>query len=171
MAFFNAEKHRVVTHRHYAHPTDPKKNGSKEDDPDRTKKEFAEQADIRRIAERFLKTGLAPVVNREGLYGDFTQVGDLQSALDLIAEGRAAFEALPRDTRDRFEDLEHLLEWVADDANLEEALALDLVTEADAVARGFVVPDSAASGAAAAAAPPATEAPNGAGTGGETPAE
>lgn len=121
---------RSVVHRHEVN----------EEDVSRAKQEFHDQVDIRRIANRYLKTGLRPVVNRQALYADFSQALDLQSSLNLVQASEEAFNALPRELLDRFGSVAELVEFVSDDANLEEAVALGALTPEEAGARGWNPP-------------------------------
>jgi len=127
MPFYAGEFRRAVVHRHQVD----------DDDHDRTKQEFAAAADIRNIADRYLKTGTAPVIDREAIYGDFSNVGDYMDARNQLLAAEEAYGLLPLEVRDRFSGIPELVAWVADDANLAEAFEIGAVTREEAEARGY----------------------------------
>jgi len=127
---FNRHERRQVVHRHQVD----------DDDTDRTKQEFAEVADIRNIADRYLKTGMAPQTNREAIYGDFSNVDDYLEARNQLLAAEEAYGQLPLAIRDRFSGIPELVAFVADDANIGEALELGAISLEEARARGFTPP-------------------------------
>lgn len=130
MGFRSIKQVRVV-HRHQVD----------EDDVSRAKAEFAEQLDIRAVANRYLKTGYAPQSTVQPAYGDFSNVFDYLEAVNQIRQAEAQYEALPMQIRDRFAGVAGLLEFCDDDANLAESVALGLVTIDEAEARGWIAPE------------------------------
>lgn len=67
------------------------------------------------------------------LYGDFTDVPDLRTALDRIRSAQQAFAALPAPMRTRFNnDPIALHEWVSDRRNTDEAVKLGLLARTPA---------------------------------------
>lgn len=93
-----------------------------------TQQEFKEEADINTIVRRFGLTGKLPDSPRLPVSGDFTGVGDYQSALNAVLEAEAQFMALPAQLRARFEnDPQRLMTFMADDRNRDEAVKLGLV--------------------------------------------
>jgi len=95
----------------------------------RTQQNFQDETDINNIMAKFAKTGLVDHVNNiQGAYGDFSTVQDYQLHLDQVMAADAAFMALPSQIRRRFDnDPSHLLAFVQDPANRDEAIALGLV--------------------------------------------
>lgn len=89
----------------------------------RTKQAHKDECDIRKIHERVMKTGQIPGhLVREGVFGDFTQAGDLQEALERVQQAREDFDALPSAVRDFADnDPVRLLEIVGDPEFAEEA--------------------------------------------------
>lgn len=98
-------------------------------DDGRTQANFQDETDINNIMAKFAKTGLVDHVNNiQGAYGDFTTVQDYQLHLDQVMAADAAFMQLPAPMRRRFDnDPAHLLRFLQDPANRDEAIALGLV--------------------------------------------
>lgn len=101
-----------------------------------TKQSFAEEADINYIVGRFHRTGAVEYLNsRQGVFGDFSGVGDFRSALDRCLAAQEAFEGLPSRVRDHFQnDPALLLEAFDDPARRAELEGLGLVAPAAAEA-------------------------------------
>lgn len=98
------------------------------EDPSLAQQQFKDESDINVIMERFNRTGevIAPVRLPE--FGDFTEVSDYHTALSRVREAQETFEGFPAHIRARFEnDAGRFVEFVMDDANMEEALALGIV--------------------------------------------
>lgn len=90
--------------------------------------QFKEESDINTIVERFGLNGELPVQPVMPQYGDFSGVNDFQSAMNAVLKAQADFMELPAKVRSRFDnDPQKLLEFVADDANIEEARVLGLI--------------------------------------------
>ena len=95
-----------------------------------TQQEFAEESDINFIAERYGLTGELPQVVNLPTYGDFTGVFDFQSAQNAVRQAIENFMELPAKLRARFDNSpQKLLDFLADDDNLDEARALGLVNK------------------------------------------
>lgn len=94
-----------------------------------TKQSFKDECDINNIMKRYNATGDISHLNmRMPEYGDFSSPVDFQSALNTVMESEAMFADLPAHLRDRFgNDPKQLLEFLADDANREEAVSLGIV--------------------------------------------
>lgn len=94
------------------------------------KQSFKAECDINTIMQKYQQTGLLDHVQRvQGSYGDFTSVADYQLHLDQVLAAQDAFMALPSSVRKRFDnDPSHLLGFLADPANRDEAIALGLVS-------------------------------------------
>ena len=94
-----------------------------------TQQNFQEETDINNIMAKFAKTGLVDHVNRvAGSYGDFTTVQDYQLHLDQVMAAQTAFMELPATIRRRFDnDPAHLLAFIQDPKNRDEAVSLGLI--------------------------------------------
>lgn len=96
--------------------------------PSKTQQQFAEESNINTIVRRFGLTGELPRDVAVPQSGDFTNVVDFQSALNLVLEAERAFSAMPADVRKRFgHDPAEFLAFVHDDKNREEAQKLGLL--------------------------------------------
>ena len=96
--------------------------------PSRTAQEFAKEVDINTIAERYRLTGELPENVPQVFQGDFEQVTDFQSAMNLIVAARESFQAMPAEVRSRFDnDAQKFLDFTSDPANFETAAKLGLV--------------------------------------------
>src|SRR6266850_197815 len=96
--------------------------------PSRTQQHFAEEADINTIVRRFGLTGELPVNVPMLLQGDFTNVFDFRSAMDMVVSARESFMEQPADVRARFDnDPQKFLNFVSDKSNLDEAIKFGLV--------------------------------------------
>lgn len=103
-------------------------------EPTMAQQNFKDECDINYILERFGVTGELPSGVRQPQYGDFTGVTDYQSALNAVIAADEAFMAMPAAVRARFDnDPAKFVDFVADDANYEEAAKLGLVKPQQAV--------------------------------------
>jgi phage internal scaffolding protein len=99
----------------------------------RTQQHFKAECDINTVVERYLRTGLMPQLGTP-MYGDFTNVVSYQEAQDAVIAANAAFETLPSKVRERFSNNPgKLLEFLADEANKDEAVKLGLIEPPPAV--------------------------------------
>lgn len=96
-----------------------------------TKQSHRDECDINVIMKRYEKSGVLPDYGgRQGRYLDCTGM-EFESAMQLIAKGRSIFNELPAAVRARFEnDPAKMLDFVNDEANREEALAMGLLKPA-----------------------------------------
>lgn len=94
----------------------------------RTRQEFKAEADINVIMKRYAATGVLEYLNKkQPQYADVTG-RDYQTAMDLVANARTAFEELPSALRARFaNDPGQLLDFIADPENYDEAAELGLL--------------------------------------------
>lgn len=93
-----------------------------------TEQEHLEETDINYIAEKFMRTGMAPQVVNMPTYGEFEGVFDFQSAMNLINQAKQEFMSLPAKLRSRFaNDPQQLITFIEDPANREEAIKLGLI--------------------------------------------
>lgn len=97
-------------------------------EPSRTQQHFAEEVDINTIVRRFGLTGELPTNSPMLLHGDFTNVMDFRSAMDLVVAAREAFMEQPAEVRARFRnDPQEFLDFTSEPKNLDEAIKLGLV--------------------------------------------
>jgi len=97
-------------------------------DESRTKQSFKEEVDINTIVKRFGLTGKLPDNVRVPQYGDFSQVTDFHTAMNVVAAAGEAFDKLPAEIRAKFANNPgNLVDFVSDAANYDEALKLGLV--------------------------------------------
>lgn len=104
--------------------------------------QFAEEVDINTIVRRFGLTGQLP--NGIGMpqSGDFTEVSDFHTAMNLVRQAEEAFLKIPGETRARFNnDPARVMAFLADGANRAEAIKLGFIEAPPEVARdGTEVP-------------------------------
>lgn len=99
-------------------------------EPSLTDQSQAEACDINFILKRYQQTGVAPGVNAEALYADVSESGDYHSAMNILNQANAQFEALDAHTRARFgNDPAQFLDFMHDPKNLPEMIKLKLVTQ------------------------------------------
>jgi len=105
--------------------------GQLNEEPSVTQQQFKEECDINTIARNFGVTGHIPLPVYMPTYGDFTDVGDFQSALHAIQRAEASFMAMPSEVRARFENSpQKFLDFTSDVRNADEARALGLFRDA-----------------------------------------
>lgn len=98
------------------------------DEPSLTIQSAKDECDINLIVDR-AKRGISPVAY-DGVpqFGDFSEVGTYQEALDQVIRAQEAFGELPSRVRERFDnEPAKLLAFLANPANREEAISLGLV--------------------------------------------
>lgn len=97
-------------------------------DPSLAQQQFREESDINTIVKRFNLTGELPSGVSVPQYGDFLEVTDYHTAINLVKEADAAFLALPAHVRARFNnDAGAFVDFVSDDANRAEMETLGLI--------------------------------------------
>lgn len=98
------------------------------DAEDLTVQSYKDDSDINVLMRRFGVTGQLPVSAVQPFYGDFSDAVDYQTALDMIKEANASFDALPMEVRKRFgQDPARLMEFLQDPDNRDEAIELGLI--------------------------------------------
>jgi phage internal scaffolding protein len=99
------------------------------DEPSRTIQSEKDSCDINLIVSRFKTTGvMTNIAKGMPQYGDYSEVIDYQSALNVVNAAEDAFMALPATVRKRFaNDPGQMLSFLDDPANRDEAVKLGLV--------------------------------------------
>lgn len=98
------------------------------EDDDKAQQQYKEECDINTIVRRFGLTGQLPENLRMPLTGDFVDVPDFQTALNLVISAQDEFMKVPADVRARFNnDPGELMAFLEDDKNRDEAIKLGLV--------------------------------------------
>lgn len=98
-----------------------------------TQQHHAEAADVNVLAQRFGldKKPLPTVPQNPAWYGDFSNVPDLRTALEITNDAKNRFMALPPKLRARFQNSPaELWGFIQDPDNWEEAVRLGLLTKA-----------------------------------------
>lgn len=113
-----------------------------------TKQADAESCDINYILKRYEQTGLLPeMAERNPQYGDFSDVGSYQEAMQIVAHANSQFALLSANVRERFaNDPAKFLEFMERPDTAEEAAKLGLATlrpsKADSEAMSAVKTDA-----------------------------
>lgn len=96
-------------------------------DESKAKQSFALESDINEIVRRFNLTGKLPDNIKTPAYGDYTEIFDFQSAMNVVRHAQESFNELPAHIRTRFHnDPQELLEFSANPDNQAEAIKLGL---------------------------------------------
>ena len=101
-------------------------------DPDESvvQQQFADECDINTIVKRFGLTGELPNGVDIPLSGDFTEVTDFQTAMNLVRRSQESFLELPAHIRERFaNDPALVMKFLDDPSNREEAINLGIVAK------------------------------------------
>ena len=102
----------------------------------RTQQHFQEEVDINTIVRRFGLTGELPENVPMVLQGDFTNVVDFQSAMDMVVAAREAFMEQPAEVRARFDnDPQKFLDFTSNAENFDEAAKLGMIRAESVAAR------------------------------------
>lgn len=98
-------------------------------DKGKTKQSFAKDANINSIVKRFEKTGLLTHVSAmKGAYADVSDLVDYRKCLDIVAEARGLFLALPADLRQKFDnDPAKMVDFLDDPTNAASAADMGLI--------------------------------------------
>ena len=89
---------------------------------------FKDECDINILLAKFAVTGQLPDNVRVPQFVDFEETFDFQSSMNVIRAAEEAFNAMPAEVRDRFQnDPGRFLEFANDASNYEEALRMGLV--------------------------------------------
>ncbi len=108
-------------------------------EPTLAQQQFRDEADINTILERFGRTGELVVPVNVPQFGDYSEVTDYHTAMNMIIQAQDSFDALPAKLRAQFDnDPGRFVDFVMDESNREKAIEMGLieapkppVTEAD----------------------------------------
>lgn len=96
-----------------------------------TQQQFKDDADINVIVKRFGLTGEMPQFNRMPQSGDFTDVSDFHSAMNLVRQAQQGFMEFPAAIRSEFSnDPGRMLAFLSDPDNRDKAVQMGLVNKA-----------------------------------------
>lgn len=89
----------------------------------------AAEADINKIIARIDKGGMLTRINRsEPFYGDISEFGGLQESIIKVQKANELFMDMSAAVRERFDnDPVKMIDFLGDDDNLDEAIALGMV--------------------------------------------
>lgn len=113
----------------YSFLNPPPSPSVKFEDASLTRQEFLRDADINNIMAKYA-SGVVPVSagSRPPLFGDFANVPDYQTSLQIVLDAQERFAQLPSQVRSRFDnDPAKLLEFLAVEDNRAEAIKLGLI--------------------------------------------
>lgn len=103
-------------------------------EPTLAQQQFRDEADINTILERFGRTGELIVPVNVPQFGDYTEVGDYHSAMNMIIEAQSAFDALPARIRKEFDnDPGRFVDFVMDENNRDKAVEMGLIEAPKAI--------------------------------------
>lgn len=89
--------------------------------------QFKDECDINVLIKKFGIDNL-PITKRMPIIGDFADVMDYQTALNMVLEADEAFMQLPGKVRERFDDSpQKLMEFLENRDNRDEAVKLGLI--------------------------------------------
>ena len=105
------------------------------DGPSKTDQSFRDDCDVNTIMRRYKKTGqISHLAKSQGVFGDFSNVPDLQDALQTVTEAQAIFDQFPADLRRRFGNSPvEFYRFMEDPANVDESIKLGLRTRREVV--------------------------------------
>lgn len=97
--------------------------------PTKTKQSFGPECNINNIMARYAKTGLVEHLNnRDGIFGDFADLPDYQTALDIVYTAEDQFLQLPAQVRKFFNnDPSFMLAYMQDPKNKQTCQTLGLL--------------------------------------------
>lgn len=101
-------------------------------EPTKTQQQYKDECDINNIVKKYDDTGHITHIRKNGVgvFGDFSQLQDYQGMLDTVIAAQDSFMLLPAEVRTRFRnDPGYLIDFLNDEKNYDEALALGLVNK------------------------------------------
>lgn len=105
--------------------------------PGLTEQSHRDSCDINVIMAAYAKTGLVPVYpDQVPQHGDFTNVVDYQTALNVVIASQEAFDSLPAGVRKEFNyDPQEFLQALDDPKQRERLVKLGVVADSDAAGK------------------------------------
>lgn len=99
-------------------------------EPSLTQQQFKDETDINNIVNGMARNGVMPqYMAGTPIYGDFTDAGDYQEALNLVMHAREQFDALPSGVREKFmNDPARFYEFANNPKNEEALVDMGLAT-------------------------------------------
>lgn len=93
-----------------------------------TQQHFKEECNINSIMAKFAKTGQLTPIQKIPQYGDFSNIGSYDEALNQIEAAQNLFGSLPAYVRDRFNNNPgELIAFMNDESNRDEAIKLGFI--------------------------------------------
>lgn len=107
----------------------PPREGPKDWGPSRTKQSAEPETNIKQIFSRFQATGeMTHISNALMAYRDMSDLPDLESAMNIVANANSLFAELPAHIRKRVgHDAANFLPFIDDPENLEECIELGIL--------------------------------------------
>lgn len=99
------------------------------EDASLTRQEFVQESDLNNIMKRYA-SGLPPSLagSRTPMFGDFSNIPDYQTSLQVVIDAQDRFADLPSAVRKRFDnDPGKLIEFLQNSDNRNEAVRLGLI--------------------------------------------
>jgi len=116
------------TEYNYDRNTVSDETGTNNYEPSKTKQDYAADADINTIIERFGIGYEMPTNTTPPQQGDFSEAPDFTTAVQKVRQAQEIFNALPAKIRSRFQnEPNNYIEFFHDPDNYDEALKLGLV--------------------------------------------
>lgn len=109
-------------------------SGLKCEDPSLAVQSMEEEANINTIVRRFGVTGELPGQVAMPRTGDFTNIPDFHTAMNMVRSAQEEFLKIPAEVRARFDnDPQAFMNFIEDESNREEAAKLGLLKVVEAV--------------------------------------
>lgn len=97
-------------------------------EPSKTDQSMKKQCDVNYIMSRYTRGGeITHLAKQAGQYIDATKCMGLFDGLLSLHIAQSKFERLNAEVKNRFKDMEHLVQFLSDPANEAEAITLGLV--------------------------------------------
>lgn len=98
----------------------------------RTRQSEAAALDINNIMKKYEKTGVLPVIGREGFFADVSQMPDYRGALESVRLADEVFMELPAGVRSKFQnDAAEFLDFCSNPDNRDEMVEMGLLEAPD----------------------------------------
>lgn len=103
------------------------------EEPSLTDQSFAAECDVGHIMKKFAKTGDMTLLQRKtGIYTDLSNIPDLLEATQVVETAKFAFDQLPSELREKFNNSPiGFVNFINDPNNYEKAKELGIFTQND----------------------------------------